>query len=435
MTGFNKILILNILAGLFLFGSVKENKHEPGNACSGKNFIEYDLIYDQLSLFQELIIGKYPANSLNWYNRDKNDKLFDSEIFPISSLPAHIFEERIAELNKTTPIVLEYNKYVADYIYAYGVLNKDKIKSILELSAFYFPIFEEYLAAYNLPLELKYLAAVESALDPEAVSVSGAVGLWQFMVNTSDVFDLKINSYIDERRDVFKSTRAACAYLEFLHRTFNDWHLALAAYNGGPGMVVKAIARSGGKTNYWELRPYFTNQMQNFVPAFIAMTYILNYHHEHDIVPDIQNINAFFQYDTLHIIGPLHFKQIENVIGLPEQKISKLNPVFLQNKIPDDNKPYSLILPKNYVLKFLLNQPRIYMDRPYVENYLDMVNRAGDTTNLEKVYHRVIQGETLNRIAIQYGVTIKNIIAWNELPEDYVLRFDDVLKIWIDNNK
>ncbi len=429
------MLIISIIVGILLFGSAKANKHIPGNIESGNKITELECVYEKLVFLNQKVVNLYYDNSLKSLSFEKDNEPQGYHTSDIKLLPEHIFEERIKELDKTTPIRLEYNKYVADYIYAYGVLNKDKVKTILELSEFYFPIFEEYLSMYNLPLELKYLAAVESALDPKAVSVSGAVGLWQFMINTSDVFDLKINSYIDERRDVFKSTKAACAYLDFLYRTFNDWHLALAAYNGGPGMVVKSIARSGGKTNYWELRPYFTDQMQNFVPAFIAMTYILNHHNDHDIFPDQQKINGFYEYDTVHIIGPLYFKQIENVIGLTAEKISHLNPVFVQNKIPDDNNKYCLILPRNYLLKFLLNQPHIYMNRPYVDNYLDLVENAGDTINRKIVYHKVQQGETLNRIAIYYGVALKNIYAWNDLPEDYVLRFDDVLKIWVNNNE
>ncbi len=422
-----QVLIFGIFIGLLSISFIEKEQEDfllsLTKTDNNKNFVT------ALEKINFDISNLYQNKSIWW--RDTISVSDNSGFTEISENNDIIFKKRIKKLDRKTPIKLEYNEFVFNYIEAYGVLNKEKLENIMAVSSYYFPIFEEYLAKYNLPIELKYLAAVESALDPNAISVSGAVGLWQFMKHTSDIFGIEVSSYIDERRDVYKSTDAACAYLEYLYRTFNDWQLALAAYNGGPGMVVKAIARSGGKTDYWELRPYMTDQMQNYVSAFIAMTYLMNYHAEHNIFPN-ENYIDFYAYDTLHITGPLDFKQIEYVTGLSADSIRLMNPVFIKNKIPDNNKIYTLVLPRDYMLKFLINQNKIYFYKPHIDNYFDLKEKAGDTLGRGIYYHKVIRGETLHQIAIRYNVTINNIFAWNKLPDNYILRFDDILKIWIE---
>lgn len=421
---------LRVLSGMFcilLFtGFTDKNSNEDYDDCKSQRL--FDTLLQKENRISELFGGK----SFWWESFDlKNDSIPTKRIIP--EFNDSVIIKRIAKLDKLTPISLVYNEYVKNYIHAYSVLNTSKLNNIIAVSAYYFPIFEESLAKRNLPLELKYLAAVESALDPNAVSVSGAVGLWQFMLNTSTIFDLKVNSYIDERRDVYKSTEAACDYLEYLYRTFNDWHLALAAYNGGPGMVTRAIARSGGKTDYWELRPYFTDQMQNYVPAFIAMTYLMNHIDDYNLFPD-EDVIDFYMFDTLQINGPLKFEQIEFVLGLSVDSIRRMNPIFVKNKIPDDGNLYTLVLPRTYILNFILNQTVIRSINVSKPTYIDLDQTAGETEGRQLVYHTVKRGETLNRIAIKYGVTIKNIFAWNELPDDYILKFDHVLKIWVETD-
>ena len=191
--------------------------------------------------------------------------------------PEILCSERIELLNKSTPIELAYNQYVKKFVDIYSGRRKKEFEKIRGLSDLYFPIFEEKLDKYNLPLELKYLPVVESSLNALAVSPSGAVGLWQFLFNTSNMFDLEINSYIDERRDPVKSTEAACRYFLYLYNIFNDWQLAIASFNGGPGEIRNAIEKSGGKTSFWDLQPYLSQQTKNYVPAFIASLYVLNY--------------------------------------------------------------------------------------------------------------------------------------------------------------
>lgn len=344
--------------------------------------------------------------------------------------PAMVYEQRINYLNELTPIRLNYNEHVQVYIEAYGERNRDKMELVMEKSMYYFPIFEEYLAKYGLPLELKYLAAVESALDPNAISRSGAVGLWQFMKGTSDLFDLKVTSYIDERRDVHKSTDAACRYLKYLFNTFGDWQLALAAYNGGPGTVKKAITRSGGKTNYWELRPYFTNQMQNYVPAFIAMNYLLEYHAEHNIFPSGTFVEAM-KIDTLQVYGPLRLSQISDKTNYDLDKLKALNPVYLYSYIPADGQCHTLVLPHELTNVYLENAEEIHKLPDSDSAYSDSVSndyqvQRPDRNNV--VYHNVVAGDNFFRLSLTYNCSVAEIYEWNNLPDNYMLKVGDRLK-------
>jgi len=211
----------------------------------------------------------------------------------VTEYPEWLYETRFKELDSKTPIKLEYNDQVKAYIDVYVVKRREHLSRIIGRSQYFFPLFEEYLSKYNLPLELKYLAIVESALDPRARSSSGAMGLWQFLYQASRMFDLKVDSYMDERCDPLKSTIAACQYLDYLYRNLNDWQLALAAYNGGLGVVKKAIERSGGKKNFWELQPYLPAEVKAYVPAFIAVNYVMKYYRNYDIEP----IPYFISFD------------------------------------------------------------------------------------------------------------------------------------------
>lgn len=347
--------------------------------------------------------------------------------------PDYIYNSRISDLNEKTPIKLEFNEHVLKYIEAYGVKNRPKLQSIISKSAYYFPIFEEYLAKYNLPLELKYLAAIESALDPTAVSKSGAVGLWQFMKSTSDLFDIKVTSYIDERRDVYKSTDAACRYLKYLYETFGDWQIVLAAYNGGPGAVKKAIVRSGGKINYWDLRPYFTEQMQNYVPAFIAMNYLMEYHAEHNIFSEKVFIESI-KTDTLHVNGYIHLKNIAEIVEIDFEFLKELNPVYTYAYIPMDGNTHNLVLPFDAVHKFFENREDIIalknnINADTVMNELPFMHKP---VRENIIYHNVVSGDNLFRISQKYACSIPEIYQWNNLDNNYVLRVGDSLKIFVE---
>lgn len=344
--------------------------------------------------------------------------------------PDLVYEYRIAELNKLTPIELEYNKYVRRYIDVYTIERRQHMAKIAGRAAFYFPLFEEKLDKYNLPLELKYLAIVESALDPFARSSSGALGLWQFKMHSSRMFNLEISSYIDERRDPYKSTEAACKYLQYLYRTYNDWQLALAAYNGGPGVVRKAIERSGGKKTFWELYPYLPDQTKGYVPAFIAVNYAMNYLKEHDIKPIKQELN-FFDTDTLKINYKTTFKIISQRLNVPVSKLRQLNPVYKRDVIPNKPEPSLLILPKDKIVTFLKNEDEIYKQVALADNDSTEVDMPPRNANKKKLVHIVKKGEYFHKIAMIYNCTIEEIREWNNL-ENNDLSVGQRLNIWVD---
>jgi len=371
----------------------------------------------------------YDSSNIWWLSpEDISDSLRNVKI---PRYPDYVYKQRIADLDETTPMNLDYNEYVLRYIDAYGVRNRDKMQIVMAKSAYYFPIFEEYLDKYNLPLELKYLAAVESALDPTAVSPSGAVGLWQFMKPTADLFNLTVSSYIDERRDVYKSTDAACRYLKCLYEMFEDWQLALVAYNGGPGTVKKAIARSGGKTDYWDLRQYFTPQMQNYVPAFIAMYYLLEYHAEHNIFP-VQTFIEANKTDTLLVRGYLHLSNIAEITGTDANLLKKLNPIYLYGYIPMDGNDHVLVLPSEVTHLFLNKSEDIEALRDTVTDSLAIPPFMVKPERPNIVYHQVVSGDNFFRLAAKYNCSIPELFKWNGLADGYVLKIGDTLKIFVE---
>ncbi|MDA3779041.1 MAG: transglycosylase SLT domain-containing protein [Bacteroidales bacterium] len=363
-------------------------------------------------------------------NKPSNDnKKAVSDSFPIFA--DLVYEYRIAELNNLTPIELEYNERVRRYIDVYTIERRKHLAEIIGLSKLYFPLFEEKLDKYNLPFELKYLAIVESALNPKAISSSDAVGLWQFKLNTGRMFNLKVNSYIDERCDPYLSTEAACSYLQYLHRIFGDWQLALAAYNGGPGEVKKAIERSGGKTNFWEILPYLPEQTKNYVPAFIAVNYVMNYHNEHTI-GSIPSKYINIDIDSLQITQSVSFKRISDVLDIPIATLEFLNPIYKQNYIPKLKRDAIVILPTEKILPFLRNEEMIFDKNISKKEFVD-INDIGLTKNKLEITHNVKKGEYFHKIAIKYNCTIEDIRIWNNLINND-LSVGQKLVIWVDKN-
>lgn len=413
-------LTLNCIA-TSLFDGEKDALEKLESKVSTSNYID-DVNCSLLKLYE----------SANIWWKDSNFIPDSIKSIKIPRYPELIYSSRISDLDEKTPIKLDYNEHVFRYIDAYGVRNRDKLQIIMTRLAYYFPVFEECLDKYGLPLELKYLAAVESALDPTAVSKSGAVGLWQFMKGTSDLFDLSVTSYIDERRDVYKSTDAACRYLKYLYETFGDWQLALAAYNGGPGSVKKAIARSGGKTNYWELRPYFTDQMQNYVPAFIAMNYLMSYHAEHNIFP-VQTFIENIQTDTVMVSGYIHLRNISELTGADYELLRKLNPVYTYSYIPMDGLNHTLVLPFDVTHLFYEKKNEIVamkdsvaFDSVAIPPF--MVKPVRDSV----IYYIVVSGDNFFRLTQKFACTIPEVYKWNNLGENYMLKVGDKLKILVE---
>jgi len=348
----------------------------------------------------------------------------------IPIFPDLVYEYRITELDNQTPIELEYNEYVRRYIDVYTIEQREHLADIAGKARQYFPLIEQMLDKHHLPLELKYLAIVESALDPFAVSSSGAVGLWQFKLNTSRMFDLTVNSYIDERRDPYKSTEAACDYLRYLYRTYHDWQLALAAYNGGPGVVRKAIERSGGKRSFWELYEHLPAQTKGYVPAFIAVNYAMNHLQAHQIEAGEPSF-LHQETDTLNIHYAASFEKIASEVDLPIETLEKLNPVYRRNFIPNMSQPATLILPKGKVVTFLKQEKQIFESKPVATTLLDSADKDPQDQGKKKLVHIVKRGEYFHKIAMKYDCTIEQIRRWNELPDNN-LQVGQKLNIWVD---
>jgi membrane-bound lytic murein transglycosylase D len=340
--------------------------------------------------------------------------------------PPIYYEYRIEELSKTTPIRLDYNADVQKYIDLYLDSRADKLSKYLALKDFYFPIFEAALDRYDLPLELKYLPIVESGLDPLARSPSGAMGLWQLLYPSAKLLGLNITSYKDERCDVYLSTDAACRYLKYLYSLFNDWQLALAAYNGGPGEVRNAIARSGGKTSFWDLQPYLSEQTRWYVPAFIAIVYLMNNAAAHGIEPASWSFPAI---DTLRITHAAEFAKIAEKTHIPLQQLRELNPTYRKDFVPASDTPQILVLPSDKILTFLKYEYQIYALSD-TSAYFRHLQSGADTSGKVLLYYTVKPGDFLHKIALENGCSPESIKSWNQLTGDQ-LKAGQRLKIWV----
>ena len=353
--------------------------------------------------------------------------IFDSSLnqeygFAPNDIPVYpdsIYKERISILNRETPIELTYNREVRSYINLYASKKRQLTAKMLGLAEIYFPMFEEALDKYNMPLEIKYLAIVESALNPSAGSHKGAKGLWQFMYGTGKVYDLKVTSMVDDRYDPYKSTIAACEHLQDLYDIYNDWSLALAAYNSGAGNVNRAIRRAGGTKNYWAVWPFLPRETRGYVPAFIAVNYVMNYAPEHNIYPMRPGM-FYYDIDTVSVYDVLAFDQINEMLGIPMDEIEFLNPQFKMNIIPASNdNPYNIRIPRIYTASFLNNEKELY-------NYKTIkgIERDKLMAEVEKVkdrnIHIVRSGESLGIIAKKYRVYVNQIKRWNNLRSNTI---------------
>jgi membrane-bound lytic murein transglycosylase D len=354
-------------------------------------------------------IDSLVINQYKYFNNSPETKV---KIDTFTSANDLVYEYRIAKFNIDAKIDIDFNEDVKKFIEMYTVRKKDEMALILARSEIYFPIYEEYLDKYGLPLELKYLSVIESGLNPNARSRSGAVGLWQFMYNTGKMLDLEIDNYIDDRKDPYKSTEAACKYLNYLYNTFNNWELAIAAYNGGPGTVRNAIIKAGGEQDFWKIKKYLPKQTQDYVPIYLAAIYSFTYYNEHNITPKKLDYN-YYNTDTLSVRGDLSLYKVADAIGLPYEDIIFLNPRFKNAYIPNNKTTYSIVLPSYKISDFISST-----------NYLNKNNLDNkDETYIKpkyKVIHTVEEGEYFHKIAINYGCTIENIMEWNNLDTNKV---------------
>ncbi|MEK6152855.1 LysM peptidoglycan-binding domain-containing protein [Flavobacteriaceae bacterium 3-367] len=338
----------------------------------------------------------------------------DVETVPEYTLDTETLKKRLEALNQKTPFNIAYNPSLENVIKSFLTRRRDLMERMLTASQFYFPMFEQELDSYNIPLEIKYLAIVESALNPRARSRVGATGLWQFMYSTGKMYKLDVSSYVDERRDPIASTKAACAYLSRLYDIFGDWDLALAAYNSGPGNVNKAIRRSGGYKNYWNIRRNLPRETAGYVPAFLATMYLFEYAEEHGLKARKAE-RPYFETDTVHVKSLITFDQIFELVGVGVKELEVLNPSYKLNIIPYvKGKNYALRLPKEAMGKFVNNETAIYAhvteELKKKEKPLPQLVKADN-----RIRYKVRSGDYLGKIAERYGVGVSQIKRWNGL--------------------
>jgi len=358
------------------------------------------------------------SSQRNWVSQFKGPA--DSLAGASLAVSDEVLKQRLAVLDKRSPMDLRYTTDVRNAIAMYVVRKKDLVARVMGRGRYYFPIFEAGLDRYDLPLELRALPMIESALNPLATSPAGAKGLWQFMYATGKLQGLEIGSYVDERSDPVKSTDAACRYLKRLYDMFGNWELALAAYNAGPGNVSKAIRASGGKTNYWEIRPFLPRETRMYVPNFIAANYALAYGGLHGIKPDLPPA-TFFDVDTVNVTATLDLNIAAAEFSVDTTLLKVLNPMYKLQIVPAprDGKMYALVLPRAAVASFqecadsayaASNKTRVRPDSPEPQT---TAASSAPASSIKR--HTVRSGETLSAIARKYGVRVSDIQKWNGL--------------------
>ncbi len=362
-----------------------------------------------------------------WYmhrasrNASREQYNMDSVRFT-TDVPDTTLMRRLRDMNSF--ISLPYNETVKNYMILYSEKMPRRMAEILALSEYYMPIFEETFRRYDLPLELKYVAIIESAMNPRAESRVGAKGIWQFMYRTGLSYGLKIDSYIDERMDPFASADAAARYFKDAYRIFGDWPLAISAYNCGSGNVNKAIKRADGKRDFWSIYEYLPRETRGYVPAMVGAMYAMNYASEYGLRPDPKALPVYV--DTFRINRNLHFAQISEVLGIPIDDIRDLNPQYHKDIVPGEGNV--LRLPFNYTSQFLEMQDSIYrykaetMFAARIQDGREIVQGRPVPTSqgTSWVYYKVKSGDNLGKIAKKYHTTVKNLKSWNNLKSDMI---------------
>ena len=379
---------------------------------------------DSTIVFPQSIEADTHAMLENWYLQNYVDLDRNADQSPDVELSDEEIVKRLAAM--PTAIEMPFNSIVRSYIDMYTQRGRQLIENMLGMSLYYMPIFEEALEKEGLPLELKYLPIIESALNPNAVSRSGATGLWQFMITTAKSMGMEVSSIVDERRDPHRSSEIAASYLKQLYSIYEDWSLAIAAYNCGPGNVNKALKRLGDaegvKHDFWEIYPFLPNETRGYVPGFIAANYIMTYYPEHGISPALARRPLIT--DSIHVTERVHFQQIADVLNIPVEEIKVLNPQYRKDYIPGDIKPYALVLPSKQIFSYLASRDSIMShDNATYARRLVVEPSTGESTNTREEgdyliteksqWHKVKKGETLTSIARKYGITVAALKSAN----------------------
>lgn len=405
---------------------------ETDSVLYGKTIIDEDLT--------DLFSAEIDSATSTWFvkNAFRNDSLEVSllDVYP-RNIPDSVYIQRLQETKQV--IDLSYNPAVLSFIKMYTERKRDQVERMIGLSEYYFPMFEEILDKHDLPLELKYLSIIESALDPVATSRVGAMGLWQFMYGTAKMLNLEISSFVDERRDPVKSSEAAAIYLKKLFGIYNDWHLAIAAYNCGPGNVDRAIKRSGGKTGYWDIYYLLPRETRGYVPLFIAATYMMNFYEEHNLTPRVPAMPT--EVDTIMVNSYLHFDQITANINIEKEHLEALNPMYRRGVIPaTEKKSYPVVLPYKTAYEFIEKDTLVfaYERNKYFPNN-SLVSPAekssgyftpADIKGKAKIVYTVKSGDTVGGIAARYKVKQGDLTYWNNINRN-LIRVGQKLAIYV----
>ncbi|WP_099463690.1 MULTISPECIES: lytic transglycosylase domain-containing protein [Parabacteroides] len=425
-------LLTALLCSVCAFGPVNAQTQTDGE--QKYSALSADSIAEEVGLIPESLDANVDSLFRTWHVQyfSKVDEYCHDDVENVY-FPDSIYIQRLDRLPRV--ISLPYNKIVRDCIDLYADRKRDLVRYMLGMADFYFPIIEQVLDKHGLPIELKYLAVVESALNPVALSRVGACGLWQFMLPTGKSYGLEINSLVDERRDPLKATEAACQYFKDMYAIYGDWNLVLASYNCGPGNVNKAIRRSGGKTDFWDIFPYLPKETRSYVPLFIAANYIMNYYCDHNICP--MQTSLPLATDTIMVNKMLHLQQVADLLHLSIEELRALNPQYKRDIIPGNAKASVLKLPAAETYAFVDKEDTVYTHR--AEDLLaNCIPVAGASKNLsrsvtqEKITHIVGAGENLYTIANRYGVTARDIRKWNGLKSNRVAK-GRRLKLFVDN--
>lgn len=391
------------------------------------------------------------ANQDLFENMQDDLKRVNPDVDVDYNLSTELLKERLAKMDAKSPFNIEYSKGLENIIKSYLKNRPRSYERLMAISEYYFPMFEEHLAKYNVPIEIKYLAVIESALNPRAKSRVGATGLWQFMYPTGKQYNLEVNSYVDERSDPIKATEAACQYLTSLYNMFGDWDLVLASYNAGPGNVTKAIRRSGSYSNYWNIRKNLPKETQAYVPTFLATMYIYEYAKEHGIKGKKAPV-TYFETDTIMVKRQMSFKQVAQLLDVPVSQLQLLNPIYKLDVIPfTTEKAHFLRLPKEKIGLFTSNEKSIYAyidhedskrERPYFidkpETAIASAKRDSSaakaiaavaapsykkerTSSTSTKIHVVKRGDNLGEIASKYDVSLADLRKWNKIKGNSIM--------------
>lgn len=426
------IFIAFVIPAVFLCRPVAADTPAPdGRTVAAPDAVQEESEWDYSpKALDSLLSDLHSRNSEAAFEEFFNDFIrIDTAEVLTSTIPDSVYQARLRSI--LSPIGMPWNEVVKKFIVSYTTNRRTTMANVLSRSQYYFPLIEQELTDAGMPLELRMLPVVESALLPTARSRMGAMGLWQFMYGTGKVYGLEITTFVDMRRDPVASTKAACRYLGDLYKIYNDWTLALAAYNCGPGNVNKALKRAGDSAkSFWDIYPYLPRETRDYVPSFIAATYAYNFHKQHDI--QLSERTLPLAVDTIVVKRLLHLDQVATTLGIPLETLRLLNPQYTKDIVPALDKPYTIVLPQKNLTDFVGRTEEIHgKDSLYLAEYLSPANMDKTRALLAATAttHRVRSGENLGAIARKYGVTVNQIIRWNNLKNPNKLSVGQRLEI------